>query len=144
MNTQVKSREEYLSQAGEREPELRELDKLIQEAAPDLEPVLAGGMTGKMLGYGMQPYKPKSAKVAIEWPVVMLAAQKNYISLYVCALVDGKYIAEVYEDRLGKVNCGKSCIRFKKLVDLNQDIVREMLQDINTRFKNGEKLYVIS
>lgn len=143
MNTQATTREEYMSQAGDREPAIRELDELIQESGPALKPVLAGGMSGKMLGYGMQPYKPKSAKVATEWPVVMLAAQKNYISLYICALIDGKYMAEVYEDRLGKVNCGKSCIRFKKLGDLNQGTVREMLEDINTRFKNGEKLYEI-
>jgi hypothetical protein len=141
MNIDAKTREDYLSKTGEREPELRELDKLIRETAPGLEPVLFGGMTGKMLGYGMQPYKTKSMKVESEWPVVALAAQKNYISLYVCALVDGQYMAEVYQDRLGKVSCGKSCIGFRKLSDLNLDTVKEILVKINSRFENGEKLY---
>lgn len=131
-----------MTKAGEREPELRELDKLIRGSAPGLEPVLAGGMGGKMLGYGMQQYKTKSMKEESEWPVVALAAQKNYISLYICVLIDGQYMAEVYADRLGKVSCGKSCVRFKKLADLNLDTVKEMLVEINRRFENGEKLYV--
>lgn len=141
MNIDAKTREDYLSKTGEREPEIRELDKLIRETAPGLKPVLFGGMTGKMLGYGMQPYKTKSMKEESEWPVVALAAQKNYISLYVCALVDGEYITEVYEDRLGKASCGKSCIRFKKLEDLNIETVKQILTEINRRFENGEKLY---
>ena len=61
------------------------------------------------------PYKPRSAKVATTWPVVALAAQKRHLSLYVCAVVDGEYIAEARADRLGKVSCGKSCIRFASL-----------------------------
>jgi Domain of unknown function (DU1801) len=141
MNIDAKTREEYFVKTGEREPELRELDKLVREAAPDLEPVLFGGMSGKMLGYGMQSYKTKSMKEESQWPVVALAAQKNYISLYICALVDGQYMAEVYENRLGKVSCGKSCIRFKRLEDLNLDTTKDMLVEINRRFKNGDKLY---
>jgi len=52
-------------------------------------------------------------------PTVALASQKNYISLYVCAIQKEEYIAEKNKDELGKVSVGKSCIRFKKLEDLN-------------------------
>lgn len=127
--------------AGEHEADLRTLDTLIQQAAPHLPPVLAGGMTGKMLGYGLQPYKTKSSKEVREWPLVMLATQKNYISLYVCAVVDGEYIAEKLKSELGKVSVGKSCIRFKKLDDLNLETVRSMLASIDKRVQAGEKLY---
>jgi hypothetical protein len=37
----------------------------------------------------------------------------------VCALEDWKYVAEKYKSELGKVSVGKSCIRFKKLEDLD-------------------------
>ena len=131
-----------MSKVGEREPAVRELDALIQAAAPSLTPVVAVGMYGNMLGYGLMKYKPKSAKEETEWPLLMLGAQKNHLALYVCATdADGTYIAELYADRLGKVSIGKSCIRFKKLDDLNLDVVQEMLAHLNKRYASGEKLY---
>lgn len=141
MRIEAESREEYFKNSGDREDSLRKLDLLIQESAPSLKPVLGGGITGKMLGYGNHKYKPKSSKVEMDWPVIMMAAQKNYISIYACAVVDGKYIAEIYKKKLGKVNCGKSCIRFKKPEDLNKAGLRQMLKEIDTRVKNGENLY---
>ena len=59
--------------------------------------------------------------------MISLASQKNYISLYVCSVVDGQYLAEKYKDQLGKVSVGKSCIRFKQLEDLNLDMVKKLL-----------------
>lgn len=64
----------------------------------------------------------------IDWPTVALASQKNYISLYVCAVEDGKYIAEKYRAKLGKVSVGKSCIRFKKLEDLSIPELKKVLK----------------
>lgn len=141
MKTEAKTREKYFAQVGEREAALRELDELIQKTAPSLKPKISGGITGKMLGYGSQKYKPKSAKTEAEWPVLMMALQKNYISIYACAVIEGKYIAEMYEKKLGKVSCGKSCIRFKKPEDLNKEGLKEMLKDIDSRVKKGENLY---
>jgi hypothetical protein len=141
MNIEAKNREEYFKAAGERESILRELDKLIRKATPDMKPVLAGGMKGKMLGYGTIPYKSATSRGVIDWPLVSLAAQKNYISLYICWVKDGKYIPEQYAPKLGKVSVGKSCIRFKKLEDLNLDTVKILLEEMNERYKSGEKLY---
>lgn len=141
MKIEGNTRDEYMANAGEREADLRELDALIQKEAPDLKPVLSVGMTGNMLGYGLFKYKSATSRGVIDWPLVSLAAQKNYMSLYACAVIDGKYVAEIYKDRLGKVDTGKSCIRFKKLSDLDKAGVSELLRDLNTRFKAGEKLF---
>lgn len=62
------------------------------------------------------------------WPIVALASQKNYISLYVCAVKDGQYLAEKYKNELGKVSVGKSCIRFKKLTDLNLKTLEKVIK----------------
>ncbi len=80
-----------------------------------------------MLGYGSFKYLD-SKKKPQEWPVVALANQKNYISLYVCALDDGEYLAEKYQDELGKVSIGRSCIRFKKIDDINVDGFKKILK----------------
>lgn len=142
MKSAAKTWEEYFVFAGERETILRELDGIIQHEAPHLVPSYLHSDTTTMLGYGMMPYKTKSMKEASEWPLVALAAQKNHIALYVCAVEkDGTYLAENLQSKLGNVSCGKSCIRFKKLEDLNLDTVRAMLRDLDKRYQSGEKLY---
>ena len=91
------------------------MDELVMAAAPGIDRQLVPDGLGRMLGYGLMPYKPKSAKETTMWPLIALAAQKRHLSLYVCAVVDGGYLAEARAGRLGKVSCGKSCIRFTAL-----------------------------
>jgi uncharacterized protein YdhG (YjbR/CyaY superfamily) len=100
------------------------LHDFIQIAAPKLKPHLAYNM----LGYGSFQYK-NYKKEMIEWPIVALANQKNYVSVYVCAIVDGQYIAEKYKKELGKVSVGKSCIRFKKLEDINLLVLKKVIKE---------------
>lgn len=71
--------------------------------------------------------KSKSGREG-DWPVISLASQKNYISVYVCSVKDGKYLAEAYSEKLGKVSTGKSCIRFKKIDDIKLDVLKELLE----------------
>jgi hypothetical protein len=141
VNVQASDREDYFQQAGEREQPLRELDAFIQQHAPHLKPILHSGMSGSWLAYGLQPYQTKSMKQPSEWPIVALAAQKNYFSLYIMVADGHEYLAEKLKDTLGKVNVGKSCIRFKKTEDLNREAAARMLQGVDQQFTKGEILY---
>jgi hypothetical protein len=94
---------------------LRRVDALVTAAAPGIDRQLVPVGSSAMLGYGLMPYQPKSAKEPTMWPLIALAAQKRHLSVYVCAVVDGSYLAETRAERLGKVSCGKSCIRFTTL-----------------------------
>ncbi len=107
----------------ERKELVQALHAFIQKSAPTLKPYFAYNM----LGYGAFPYK-NYKKEAIEWPVIALANQKNYVSVYVCALKDGAYIAELYAKELGKVSVGKSCIRFKKLEDVHLPTLKKVIE----------------
>jgi len=80
-----------------------------------------------MPGYGSFKYK-NYKKETLDWPIIALASQKNYISLYICAVEDGEYIAEKYKDELGKVSVGKSCIRFKKIEDLHLTALKKVIR----------------
>lgn len=117
------SKEYFDSLPPERRAPMEFMDDFIRKTVPSLKPAFAYNMPG----YGMFKYK-NHKKEMIDWPVVSLASQKNYISLYVCSVVDGQYIAERHKDKLGKVSVGKSCIRFKKVDDLNLDELRKVLQ----------------
>ncbi len=70
------------------------------------------------MDYGMATY------IRGKHTLAALASQKNYMSLY----VDVDVLAE-HRSELGKLNCGKSCIRFRKLDDLPMNMVRTILQE---------------
>lgn len=99
------------------------LDSFIKHAAPILKPHFAYNM----LGYGNFKYK-NSQKDVLDWPIISLANQKNYISLYICAVDKNGYLAEQYKDKLGKVSVGKSCIRLKRITDLNLDVLERVIK----------------
>lgn len=144
MKIGAKTEEEFFAACGEREPEMRELDTLIRKTAPSLKPQLHSGMSITMLGYGVFHYKTKSGREG-DWPAIAIAPQKNYLSLYICAVnEDGEYLAEANKEKLGKVSCGKSCIRFKKYSDLNKTELTKLLHSIETRVQDGEDLFSLS
>lgn len=120
----AKNTQEYLAMLpDERRNILEKLDKIIRQTAPQLKDYFAYNMPG----YGSFTYT-NYKKEEIQWPIISMASQKNYISVYVCAVEDGEYIAEKYRDKLGKVSVGKSCIRFKKLEDLDLEIFEKVIQ----------------
>jgi Domain of unknown function (DU1801) len=121
--------EQWFAAAGPREDELRRADALVMAAAPGIDRELVPVGSGRMLGYGLMPYRPKSAKETTTWPLIALAAQKRHLSLYVCAVVDGEYLPETRAERLGRVSCGKSCIRFTSLEAIDQAELGALLRD---------------
>ncbi|NDJ85363.1 MAG: DUF1801 domain-containing protein [Chloroflexi bacterium] len=68
--------------------------------------------------YGMPTYSQNNHVVA------SIASQKNYISLYM-----DMELVEQHRDELGNLNCGKSCIRFKRLDDLPLDVIGTILAE---------------
>ena len=95
--------------------------RAITEAVPDLDV----RMWGKFIGYGAYHYRYASGREG-DWFPIGLANNKRYVSLYICASDDDGYLAEVNAERLGKVSVGRSCIRFKRLEDLNLDVAAEL------------------
>jgi uncharacterized protein YdhG (YjbR/CyaY superfamily) len=109
----------YLDELPEdRRKALSKLRTLIRKVAPDADE----GMQYGMIGYSMGE------------PLFHLASQKGYMALY----VGGGELLDSYRVRLGKLNCGKGCIRFRKLDDLPVDVVSDILTEIVRRRKAGE------
>jgi Domain of unknown function (DU1801) len=106
-----------------RRREIRMLHRLIRRVAPGLKPVVLHGM----LGYGPFHYRYASGREG-DTTTLALASQKRYISLYVtCSDPSGAYLAESYRDQLPKADIGKSCIRFKRLDDVDLDVITELV-----------------
>ena len=133
--------EDWFAAAGPREAELRATDALVVAAAPGIDRQLVPVGSGRMLGYGLMPHRSRSARETTTWPLIALAAQKRHLSLYVCAVVDGAYLAEARADRLGRVSCGKSCIRFTSLDRVDRAELTALLQDAVAATKAGTNAY---
>jgi hypothetical protein len=133
--------EAWFDAAGPRGEELRRVDALVTAAAPGIDRQLVPVGASRMLGYGLMPYRPSSAKETTMWPLIALAAQKRHLSLYVCAVVDGSYLAETRADRLGKVSCGKSCIRFTSLDRVDADELAALVRDAVAATAAGDNAY---
>ena len=122
--TSAKNKDEYFAMLPEERKEiLKTLDQLIRKTAPELKEFYAYNMPG----YGSFEYT-NYKKEQIKWPVISMASQKNYVSVYVCSVGEDGYVAETFKDRLGKVSVGKSCIRFKKLEDIKLDVLAEVIE----------------
>ncbi len=115
---------EYLkSIPPERQEDFMKLHDLIQKTVPKLKVHFASNM----IGYGSFPYL-NYKKEKIQWPTIALANKKSYISLYVCSVVDGEYVAEKNKDSLGKVKVGKSCINIKNVKDVDLTVLKKVLK----------------
>ena len=133
--------EEWFEAAGPRADELRRVDALVMEAAPGVDRQLVPVGSGAMLGYRLMPYRPRSAKETTMWPLISLAAQKRHLSLYVSAVVDGEYLAESRAAELGRVSCGKSCIRFTSLDRVDTVALDRLVRDAVASTAEGRNAY---
>ena len=107
------------------------LDAAISEVMAGQERVLWegvfwGGTEQRIIGYGSYRYKGRSGAEG-EWFIVGLAAQKNYLSVYVNATDDGQSVAKTYAPRLGKVKASSANLQFKRVADIDLDVLREIV-----------------
>ncbi len=123
--TNAKTHEEYIAGVEEkRREDVQRLHDLVREVAPELEPTMEFGF----MGYGRYHYRYASGREG-EWMKIGIANNKQYISLYCCAGDERGYVAERYRKRLPKANIGKSCVRFKRLSDLNGKALRDLIRE---------------
>ncbi len=114
--------EEYIeSLPDERRESVRTVHERVRAEVPELDVK----MWKQFIGYGTYRYRSASGREG-EWFVIGLTNNKRYVSLYICAADDDGYLAEQNAERLGKVNVGKSCVRFSKLENLDLDVAGQL------------------
>jgi hypothetical protein len=121
----VKTPAEYIAAVDDtRRSDIVALDALIRGHAPTLEPVIMDGM----LGYGPFHYRYASGREG-DACKLSIASNASYISLYCFASDDRGYVAERYVDRLPRASIGKSCVRFRKLADLDEGALVALIEE---------------
>lgn len=124
-NLKAKTPAEYLAALTEpRRAEIVALDAVIRKALPKLEPFVHDGM----LAYGPIRMRYASGREA-DWFRVGIADNKAAISLYCCGADADGWVAERYRALLPKAKIGKSCVRFKRLADLDAKVLVKLLKE---------------
>ena len=74
------------------------------------------------IGYGTRTiqYADGSSR---EFYRIGISANKTGISVYILGIEDKKYLAQTYGTTLGKASITGYCIKFKKLEDINADVL---------------------
>lgn len=118
--------------------DLEQLYNMIRTHAPTLAPEI---QLPRTLAFGGFDYETKS-KCAGRWARVGIMVNKTGLSLFVVGIKEGTYLLEHYDkkqiiaaDKTNKgssVSIGKSCIRFKKLKDLNLDTLQRLVHEMET------------
>lgn len=121
----VSTVKEYLGALAEpRRSDVAKLHKLIRKVAPKLKPFIHSGM----LAFGPTRFTYASGR-ASDWFKIGIASNASAISLYVCAADDRGYVAARYKTKLPKASIGKSCVRFKRLADLDLKALEALIKE---------------
>lgn len=85
-------------------------------------------VTNPQIGYGLYTIKYANGK-AKPYFQIGLSAKKTGISVYILGIADKAYLAKTYADKLGKASITGYCIKFKKLQDVNIDVLEAAIRD---------------
>lgn len=98
-----------------------ELIKLMRDLT-GFEPKMWGP---SIIGFGSYHYKFERSRQEGDWPLVGFSPRKAAISLYVYT---GNKEHEYLLEGLGKFKMGKACIYIKRLSDINQEALKELMK----------------
>lgn len=79
------------------------------------------------IGYGSYSIKYADGSTK-EFYRVGLSAHSTGISVYIMGIEDKKYLAETFGKQLGKSSVTGYCIRFKKLSDINVNVLESAIR----------------
>lgn len=117
MRYDVTSIEELYEVANHKEV-MEFIDNIILEQYPNIERYLAISDTMSMIGY----IKKKDG-----FPLLALASQKNFVSLYVASYKNNENIINKYRDQFAKSVMKSSCLSFKSIKQINEEILRKII-----------------
>ena len=80
------------------------------------------------IGYGSY-FIQYSDGSKIEFYQIGLSANSTGISVYIMGIEDKKYLPNTYGDKIGKASVTGYCIKFKKIADINMDILKAIIKE---------------
>jgi hypothetical protein len=107
---------------------------MMREAMGE-KPVMWGG---SIVGFGSYHYKYESGREG-DSPKMGFSPRKQNLTLYVLPYDLEGTGYQALLDKLGKHTMGKVCLYIKKLADVDQSVLKELIQKTAERAKNPEQ-----
>lgn len=79
------------------------------------------------IGYGLRTIKYADGKTKDFYQIGM-SANTTGISVYILGIDDKKYLAQTYGQEIGKASVTSYCIKFKKLKDINIEVLEAAIR----------------
>ncbi len=122
------------SQPEQKSNDMQELHHIIMEIKPDSKLWFLEGKdeNGKVvyntnIGYGSYTIKYKDGKTK-EFFQIGYSPNTTGISVYIMGLEDKKHLVDTYGEKIGKASVTSYCIKFKKLTDINIEVLKEAIK----------------
>ncbi len=132
MQSSAKSVDQYISELpADRRPAVTQLRKVIKNNLPSgYREEMSYGMIGYVVPHDLYP-SGYHCNPDLPLPFMNLASQKNYIAVYHSGIYADPSLLEwfktEYTNRVpGKLDMGKSCIRFKKMQTIPFELIGEL------------------
>nr|WP_294858658.1 DUF1801 domain-containing protein [uncultured Fluviicola sp.] len=134
MNVEEEIQEYINSQSEQKRAEMEELHRFIPKVIPGCKLWFLDGKDSKgkvvsnpNIGYGLQTIHYADGKNR-EFYQIGVSANTTGISVYILGIEDKKYLSETYEKAIGKASVTGYCIKFKKLQDINLDVLEDAIR----------------
>lgn len=134
MRSEARSVEDLFEKSEDKREGLLVIDEVIRDAAPQLERWLLKSETYTMIGYGR-------LKFSDQYPILRIAPQKNYISLYVIGEKEEDLLTNKYKAKLGKVSVGKSCIMIQNIHNIDLCKLKNLILDC-VKWHDSEEIII--
>ena len=126
---------EYITSHKEpKRSDLENLHQIILELMPKCKLWFLDGkndenktVSNPNIGYGLHLMKYADGKTK-DFYKIGLSANTTGISIYILGIEDKKYLANTFGEKVGKASVTSYCIKFKKLDDINIDVLKEAIQ----------------
>lgn len=134
MNIQEQIDEYIAGQPESKAIDMRELCSVILKIIPGCRLWFLDGknsenktVSNPNIGYGAYTIKYADGKTR-EFYRVGISANTTGISVYIMGIADKNYLAQTYGKELGKASVSGYCIKFKKLQDINIDVLEAAIR----------------
>jgi hypothetical protein len=134
MNIQEEIKSYIAIQPEQKRNDLQVLHALIVNILPEGKLWFLDGKDGDgktvsnpNIGYGAYTIKYADGSTK-EFYQIGLSANTTGISVYVMGIADRKYLLENYGKEIGKASVTGYCIKFKKLEDINTDVLEAAIR----------------
>lgn len=128
---------EYINSHKEpKRSDLENLHQIILEIMPDCKLWFLDGkneenktVSNPNIGYGLHIMKYADGKTRDFYQIGM-SANTTGISIYIMGIEDKKYLTSRFSEKIGKANITSYCIKFKKLDDINIEVLKEAIKSV--------------